>query len=76
MSKDIRDNRLCQELLKEFPYIEIDTYESDLLILGGQEVYDYLMNNYKYACNVLMYKSDVEGQPWFGKDMIEIPFAF
>jgi len=49
---------------------------SDLQILYNDEIISWLRANYKFMQNVEIHVSDVEGQSWYGKVFIEIPFAF
>jgi len=68
---------LKTELLERFhvPEEHIDHHASDLHVVWSQQVENFLRNEWTGA-KPIIYKSNVIGQPWFGKKCIEIPFAY
>ena len=58
------------------PESDFHNYNSDLQILYSEKVMNWLKKNYEFKQNVTVHKSNIKGQPWYGKRFIEIPFAY
>jgi len=67
-----------QRVQQEFNLAEsaFSHYQSDLMVLFRQDVYDWLMQNYGFPKNIKVWTSNVKGQTWYAKRVIELPFAF
>lgn len=67
-----------RELLQmdlNLPDESFSSHCSDLYVLKTDEVVAWLKEHYKYYSNVVGFYSNVQGQSWFGKSALDIPFA-
>jgi hypothetical protein len=50
-------------------------YATDLYVLYSKEIYNWLKQHYEFFNNIEIHTGDVNGNSWYGKLFIEIPFA-
>lgn len=72
------DKTLKQQLKQtlNLPESHFDNYCSDLLVLYSERVYKWLNEYYEFPQNSKVSVSNVQGSNWYGKQFIEIPFAY
>lgn len=63
-------------LALNMPKSDFHHYQRDLQILFSERVMEWLQAHYEFKQNVTVHKSNIKGQPWYGKRFIEIPFAY
>ena len=71
---------LKEQLMEQFPDLkesDFSSYCSDLLILIDKryDVQEWIQYNYKWIKNCKVFRSNVPGQDWYGKLVMEVPFA-
>jgi len=77
----LNTSNLQEALIKEFNLVEgeVSHYCTDLQICPEKvtvnDITHYLRQNYEHFNNVEVQVSDIQGQEWYGKRFIEIPFA-